>query len=138
MSKEDPQRPLPRLDEPDTAEFWRKTKDKVLGYQRCDDCGKINFYPRSHCTGCTGSNLTWQAASGEGTIYTFSVIRQSYHPFFRTQVPYAVAWIDLDEGPRLLSNISGVEDPAALSIGQRVRVSWEEHEELNVPLFTPV
>ncbi len=133
-----PSRPLPRLDEPDTADFWRKTREKVLAYQRCDDCGTVVFYPRRHCTGCLGANLTWQSASGEGTIYTFSVVRQSYHPFFRTRVPYAVAWIDLDEGPRILSNITGVEDPAAeLAIGQRVVVDWEEHDELCVPLFRP-
>lgn len=134
-----PRRPLPRTDEPDTAEFWRKTKDKVLGYQHCDDCGTVVFYPRRHCTGCLGSNLTWQASAGEGSIYSFSVIRQSYHPFFRTKVPFAVAWIDLDEGPRVLSNITGVDDPSAeLTIGQRVQVDWEEHDEVNVPLFRPV
>lgn len=133
-----PSRPLPRLDELDTGEFWRKTKDKVLGYQHCDDCGTIVFYPRRHCTGCLGSNLTWQASAGEGTIYTFSVVRQSYHPFFRSLVPYAVAWIDLDEGPRILSNITGVQDPGTeLEVGQRVTVSWEEHEDLCIPLFRP-
>jgi uncharacterized OB-fold protein len=64
------------------------------------------------------------------------VIRQSYHPFFRTRVPYAIAWIDLDEGPRILSNISGVEDPGEeLDIGQRVVVDWEVHGELAIPLF---
>lgn len=132
-------RPLPSLDEPDTGEFWRKTKDKVLGYQHCDDCGTVVFYPRRHCTGCLGSTLTWQASAGEGTIYTFSVVRQSYHPFFRTRVPYAVAWIDLDEGPRILSNITGVTDPGVeLSVGQRVRVAWEEHETLSIPLFEPI
>ena len=134
-----PARPLPRLDEADTGDFWRKTRDKVLAYQHCEDCGANVFYPRRHCTGCLGSNLTWQASAGEGTIYTFSVVRQSYHPFFRTLVPYAVAWIDLDEGVRILSNITGVTDPGAeLAIGQRVRVTWEEHEELCIPLFQPV
>jgi uncharacterized OB-fold protein len=136
MSDTTPTRPLPRTDEPDTAEFWRKTKDQVLGYQHCDDCGTIVFYPRRHCTGCLGSNLTWQASAGEGSIYSFSIIRQSYHPFFRAQVPFAVAWVDLDEGPRLLTNITG--DPSTLEIGQRVRVVWEEHEALNIPLFEPI
>ncbi len=136
-SNRTPSRPLPRLDEPDTGEFWRKTKDKVLGYQHCDDCGTIVFYPRRHCTGCLGSNLTWQASAGEGTIYTFSVVRQSYHPFFRSLVPYAVAWIDLDEGPRILSNITGVEDPGTLEVGQRVTLTWEEHDEVCIPLFRP-
>lgn len=134
----EPQRPLPRLKELDTRAFWEATRNKELRYQRCDDCETVVFYPRRHCTGCLGSNLSWYTASGKGSIYSFSVVRQSYHPFFRSRVPYAVAWIDLDEGPRLLSNIVGVEDPAAdLTIGQQVVVEWEEHEELSIPLFRP-
>ena len=67
------------------------------------------------------------------------MIRQSYHPFFRSKVPFAVAWIDLDEGPRILSNLTGVEDPTTgVSIGQRVAVDWEEYEDLSIPLFRPV
>jgi uncharacterized OB-fold protein len=135
----DPTRPLPNPQEFDTKAFWAATKDKELRYQQCDDCNTVVFYPRRHCTGCLGNALTWKTASGEGTVYTFSVVRQSYHPFFRARVPYAVAWIDLDEGPRLLSNIIGVDDPSNdIHIGQRVTVAWEEHEELSIPLFRPL
>jgi len=134
----EPRRPLPRMQELDTKAFWEATQNKELKYQRCDDCETIVFYPRRHCTGCLGSNLSWHTASGKGSIYSFSVVRQSYHPFFRARVPYAVAWIDLDEGPRLLSNVVGVEDPGAeLTVGQSVVVDWEEHEELSIPLFRP-
>ena len=134
----DPTRPLPRLDELDTAEFWRRTKDGELSYLRCRNCGAIVFYPRQHCTSCFSSDLEWQVASGRGTIYTFSVVRQSYHPFFRNIAPYAVAWIDLEEGPRLLSNVIGVDDPGTLEVGQAVELEWETHEELAIPLFRPV
>ena len=135
----EPKRPLPRTDDPDTAEFWRRTAEGVLAFQQCEDCQTVVFYPRRHCTGCLGRKLTWREASGQGTIYTFSVVRQSYHPFFRSLVPYAVAWIDLDEGPRILSNVTGVQDPGAeLAIGQRVTVDWERHEELAIPLFRPL
>lgn len=131
-------RPLPKLHEPDTAPFWEATRQRELRYQKCDACGTVVWHPRRHCTGCTAGKLSWHTASGRGTIYTFSVVRQSYHPFFRTLVPYAVAWIDLDEGPRLLSNVVGVDDPSAeLACGQRVEVQWEEHDEVNVPLFRP-
>lgn len=131
-------RPLPKLKELDTRDFWLATKNKKLSYQQCSDCGTVVFYPRRHCTGCTGNNLSWKTASGQGTVYSYSVVRQSYHPFFRSQTPYAVAWIDLDEGPRILSNIVGVEDPITeVKIGQKVVVEWEEHEELNIPLFKP-
>ncbi len=134
----DATRPLPKLDELDTRPFWEGTREKALRYQKCDDCGTVVWHPRAHCTGCTGCNLSWHTASGKGTIYTFSVVRQSYHPFFRTRVPYAVAWVDLEEGPRLLTNVVGVEDPTTeLNCGQPVVVEWEEHEALNIPLFRP-
>jgi uncharacterized OB-fold protein len=135
----DLKRPLPNPQEHDTRAFWDATKDKQLRYQRCGDCGTIVFYPRQHCTGCLGTNLTWHTASGRGTVYTFSVVRKAEHPFFRGRVPYAVAWIDLDEGPRLLSNVVGVADPAKdIKIGQRVMIEWEAHDELSLPLFKPV
>lgn len=131
-------RPLPSLKELDTLPFWEGTRERELRYQKCDDCGTVVWHPRRHCTGCTGGTLRWHVASGKGTLYTFSVVRQSYHPFFRGQLPYAVAWIDLDEGPRLLSNVVGVADPTKdLQCGQRVEVEWEVHEELNIPLFRP-
>ncbi len=135
----EPTRPLPPLSELDTAPFWARTAEDRLSYPRCRSCATIVFYPRRHCSGCGGTDLEWLDASGQGTIYTFSVIRQSYHPFFRGRVPYAVAWIDLDEGPRILSNVVEVEDPAeSLAIGQRVTLVWEAHEALQIPLFRPV
>ena len=134
----EPKRPLPNLHEADTRPFWLATRQKVIRYQQCDACGTVVFYPRRHCTGCLDGQLVWKDSAGIGTVYTYSIVRQSYHPFFRGLVPYAVAWIDLDEGPRLISNIVGIEDPLRdLSIGMRVRVRWEEHDELSIPLFEP-
>lgn len=131
-----PRRPLPSLKEPDTAPFWKATANQKLTYQRCEDCGSLVFYPRAHCTNCGSAALTWHEASGRGTVYTFSVVRQSYHPFFRSKAPYAVAWIDLEEGPRLVSNVIGI-DVEELRIGMHVVVDWEAHDELSVPLFRP-
>jgi hypothetical protein len=132
----DIKRPLPRTNEHDTREFWQATKDKEFRYQQCQDCETIVFYPRRHCTGCTSGTLEWKVVTGTGSVYTFSIVRQSYHPFFRNLVPYCVAWIDLDEGPRILSNVVGIQ-PDEIRIGQRVQIEWEEHEELNIPLFRP-
>lgn len=135
----EPSRPLPGTDEPDTAEFWRRTRAGELSYQQCEDCSGVVFYPRSHCTHCLSGSLAWKTASGRATLYTFSVVRQSYHPFFRSRVPYAVGWVDLEEGPRLLTNIVGVVEPAAeLKIGQALTLEWEHHETLAIPLFRPV
>ncbi|MXY79082.1 MAG: hypothetical protein F4Y94_05205 [Chloroflexi bacterium] len=135
----DATRPLPRLSDPDTAPFWQATKEHELRYQVCDDCDEVVFYPRRHCAPCLGSPLSWRASKGEGEIYSFSVVQLSRHPFFGKKAPYAVALIDLDEGFRMLSNVVGVEDPVAeLSVGQRVAVEWEDHDEVAIPLFRPV
>ena len=133
----DPTRPLPNLSDLDTQAFWLATKEKRLIYQQCADCGAVVFYPRRRCSSCLSANLEWKESAGEGAVYTYSIVRQSYHPFFRSMVPYAVAWIDLDEGPRLVSNVVGIEDPSNVRIGMRVKVRWEEHEGLCVPLFEP-
>ena len=136
--KKTPTRPLPKVGELDTGPFWEATKGKEFKYQQCDSCNTVVFYPRRHCTGCTSGKLEWKTASGKGTVYSYSVVRQSYHPFFRNLVPYAVAWVDLDEGPRVLSNIVGVDDPLTdVKVGQAVELEWEEHEELSIPLFKP-
>ena len=128
-------RPLPKFPEPDTEPFWDATKDHELKYQVCDDCGGLVWHPRRHCTHCTSLNLSWKTSKGEGTVYTFSIVRQNYHPAFREMIPYVIAWIDLDEGFRMLSTIVGDE----ITIGQRVRVTWDDQEnDISLPLFAPV
>ena len=132
-------RPTPTFPEPDTEAFWEATKEHELRYQVCDDCGGIVFYPRRHCTHCMSLNLSWKVSSGEGTVYAYTVIHQMGQPAFKDRVPYAVAWIDLDEGFRLLSNIVGIDNPSSdVKIGQRVQVAWEDQEDgLSLPLFEP-
>ena len=137
--KKVPTRPMPKLTELDTADFWHATKNKEFKYQQCANCQTIVWHPRAHCTGCVEGDLQWKTSKGQGTIYSFSVVRLSYHPFFRSKVPYAVAYVDLDEGPRFLTNVTGVEDPSSdVHIGQRVTLDWEEYEELSIPLVRPV
>jgi uncharacterized OB-fold protein len=132
-----PSRPLPRFPQPDTAPFWDATAGGRLTYQVCRRCGGVVFYPRGHCTHCTSLDLEWRTSAGRGTIYTFTVIRQHGHPFFRGRVPYTVAFVDVDEGFRMLSEIvdAGPED---VRIGQRVELRWEDGGEgLRVPVFAP-
>ena len=132
-------RPLPSLAEPDTGIFWKSTKDHKLRYQCCNDCDEIVFFPRHHCTNCLSANLDWHESSGTGTIYSFSVVTVSRDPAFRDKTPYAVALVDLDEGFRMFTNISGITDPINdLHIGQRVSVDWDDHEELSLPFFQQI
>jgi uncharacterized protein len=132
-------RSLPRFPEPNTQPFWEATKNHQLVYQVCDACATVVFYPRSHCTHCTSLALTWKKSAGVGAIYTYSVVRRSQHPAFRDLVPYAVAWVDLDEKFRLLTNIVGVLQPETeLRIGQRVAVEWLDYDAVSLPVFRPV
>ena len=132
-------RPLPTFPEPDTHPFWEATKQHELRCQVCDDCASVVFHPRRHCPHCMSLKLSWKTSKGEGTIYTYTVIRQIGLPAFRDRVPYVVAWIDLDEGFRMLSNVVvGNGDVESIRIGQRVRVTLEDQEGgIALPLFTP-
>jgi uncharacterized OB-fold protein len=129
-------RPQPTLDEPDTRPFWEATKQHELRYQVCDACKQVVFFPRRHCPHCMSMELSWKTSRGEGAIYTYTIVRQIGHPAFRERAPYVVAWIDLDEGFRMISNVVGV-DAGEVRIGQRVRVEWEDQDEVSLPLFTP-
>ena len=133
-------RPQPRFPEQDTQAFWDATKTHELTYQTCNDCDNIIFYPRRHCTKCGSGNSTVNVSKGEGTVYTFSVVMQSRHPAFKDLGAYAVAYIDLDEGFRMMSNVLGVDDPVNdIQCGMRVKVRWEDQGKGNVslPLFEP-
>jgi uncharacterized protein len=132
---EQPERPLPLFPEPDTAPFWAATAEHRLTYQVCRACGQVVFHPRRHCTCCTSGDLEWRDSAGAGTVYTFTVIRQHGHPFFRARIPYLVGLIDLDEGFRMLAEIAA--DPETLQVNQRVSVTWEDHADLSVPIFEP-
>ena len=134
-------RPMPQFFEPDTQDFWDATKDEQLTYQQCNLCDEIVFTPRARCTSCGSDDLARKISKGEGTVYTYSVIRQNRKPAFADLGAYALAYIDLDEGFRMLSNVVGVENPLDdVRVGQRVRVIFEKQEEGEylIPLFIPI
>lgn len=134
-----PARPLPRDPHTDTRPFWQAAKDRRLTYQRCVDCDTVIFYPRRHCTSCTGSDLAWHESAGAGTVYACAVVRRPLHPAFRDLAPYTVAWVDLDEGFRILSHIvDGSGQPTGAHIDQRVTVQWLDVDGFALPAFTPV
>jgi len=128
---------LPSLDEPDTAQFWKSTVEHKLTYQVCTKCEGIVFYPRAHCVHCLSLDLEWRESAGMGTLYTYSVVRDNRMPGFAELVPYAVAYVDLDEGFRMLTRLTNV-DVDAVSIGTRVRVAWNDKDTVSLPEFEPV
>jgi uncharacterized protein len=128
-------RPQPRFPEPDTQSFWDATKEHRLTYQVCNN-GHTVFFPRSHCPTCGSRSIETKESRGEGTIYTYSIVRLNRHPMFAPLVPYAVAYVDLDEGFRIMSNILDV-DVESLQVGDRVKLAWEDQESgVSLPLFT--
>ena len=133
-------RPQPHFPEPHTEPFWAGAKVGELRYQTCDDCEKVVFYPRHHCPYCLSAHLSWNVSSGRGTVYSYSVVRQNRVPAFIELGAYSVAYIDLDEGFRMMSTVVGVTDPTReISVGQRVMVEFEAQEEgeFPIPVFRP-
>jgi len=132
-------RPLPNLKELDTGPFWAATKQHELRYQVCNSCGGVVFYTRRHCPHCMSFDLRWEQSKGEGAVYSYTIIRQIGHPVFRARQPYVVALIDLDEGFRIMSHvIVDKEAVDSVSVGQRVRLDWEDYDEVSLPVFVPV
>ncbi|OLT05058.1 hypothetical protein BJF90_20620 [Pseudonocardia sp. CNS-004] len=126
---ETPTRPLPALTEPDTAEFWRACGEHRLTYGTGPG-GDVVFFPRR-----TDGGQVHESA-GRGAIYTFTVVRRHGHPYFRSRTPYVVAYVDLDEGFRMLAEVDA--EPDAVHVGMRVEVGWEDHDETAIPVFRPV
>jgi uncharacterized OB-fold protein len=122
---------------PVTQPFWDATKEHRLLIQRCAN-GHLFYYPRSHCPKCLSNELTWVEASGTGTVYSFTVARRATSPEFEEDVPYVIAAIDLEEGPRMTSMLVEA-DVDAVTIGARVELVWDDEvsESLSLPYFRP-
>lgn len=110
---------------PETEEFWAATAEGHLLLRRCDDCGIVIWYPRAHCPSCASLNTSWTQAEGFGSVYTFTVVHRSMVEGFRDAVPYVIAYVELDEGPRVLTNIVDC-DPESVEIGQRVSAVFHD------------
>jgi hypothetical protein len=122
---------------PDDAPYWTALAQGVLLIQCCTDCGTVRHPPRPRCGQCASAEHRWEAASGSGTVYSFTIVRYPPNPELADRVPYVVALIELDEGPRLVSNVVGV-DPESVTINQRVRVQFDPVGDGSVlPRFAP-
>lgn len=104
---------------PLNAPFWESLAAGEVRLQKCQGCGAYQYPPESFCYACGATGLVWEQVRGEGTVYSFIVVHQGYHQAFKAFLPYVVAVVQLDEGPRMLSAMLGLEHPIA--IGDRVR-----------------
>jgi uncharacterized OB-fold protein len=90
---------------PETREFWEAAERERLVLQRCPRCEEFIWYPRSLCPGCMSTQLEWVGASGRGVVYSYSVVRHAEVPEYAPATPYLLAYVELEEGPVVLTNL---------------------------------
>ena len=116
---------------PETAPFWEAAKQGKFLIKRCTACGEPHYFPRSICPFCFSDQTVWEESSGEGEIYTFSLMRKS------PTGPYAIGYVTLKEGPSVQTNFVDCE-LEKLRIGQKVKVVFKPTDGAPLPFFTPV
>ncbi|MEC9175924.1 MAG: Zn-ribbon domain-containing OB-fold protein [Pseudomonadota bacterium] len=121
---------------PETQHYWDGAKAGELRLQRCTDCGHIYFPPRPFCPTCGSRSVEVFIASGRGRLFSY-VINHLPSPGFTP--PFAIAVVELEEGPRLMSNIVGCpQTPEALQIDMPLEVTFERlTDEITLPQFKP-
>lgn len=132
-----PERPFPKPNA-DTQPFWDGCREHKLMFQKCGECGHVRWPPSVLCPRCHASITEWITARGRGKIYTYAVYHVPFHEAFKDSLPYVTAVIELDEGPRVLSRITGcdIED---IRCDMPVKVAWRETSGGYVlPEFIPV
>ncbi|MDA8399493.1 MAG: Zn-ribbon domain-containing OB-fold protein [Actinomycetota bacterium] len=129
-------RPVP-IPDGVSARYWEAAAGGELLLQACKSCGTLQFYPRLACRECGGAP-EWVSACRRGTVYTFTVIHQNGSRAFRERVPYVVAMVELDEGPRMMGNITDCE-PGDVRIGMRVEAYFiPAGEGIGIPMWRPL
>jgi uncharacterized protein len=114
---------------PETKPFWDAAGEGKLLLKKCAACGEFHYYPRAICPFCFSDRTEWRAASGRGTIYSYSVMR-------RASIPYAIAYVALEEGIAMLTNIVDC-DLDAIRIGHKVSLVFKPSDGgPPVPMFT--
>jgi uncharacterized protein len=130
-------KPIPHVDE-ESKGYWEACRRHELVLQRCAACRTLRYYPRAVCPECMSSEVTWERMSGRGTVYTFTATYQNQSPGFRDELPYVLAYVTLDEGVQMLTNIVGC--PAdQVKIGMPVEVTFEDvNDHIAIPRFKPI
>ncbi|MBV1914038.1 MAG: Zn-ribbon domain-containing OB-fold protein [Pseudomonadales bacterium] len=121
---------------PETQHFWDGAQNSKLLLQRCDDCSNTYFPPRPFCPKCASRKVSIFEASGKGFLLSY-VINTRPQPISDT--PYAIAVVELDEGPRMMTNIVECEQtPEALPLDMKLEVTFEkQNDDITLPLFKP-
>jgi len=127
---------LPTI-EAETKPFWDALREGMLMLAQCESCERIHYYPRPMCPHCWSEAVTLVPASGQGTLYTWSTVFVNDLPPFNAKLPYVAGQVDLDEGVRVTTIISGAS-PKDLEIGMPVKLGFEAiSDEVTIPVFSP-
>jgi uncharacterized protein len=125
---------LPTTD-PETQPFWDGLKDGKFLLRHCNACGRDHYYPRPFCPSCWSDDISWKEASGRGTLYTYSVVHVNDLPPFNERVPYVAAIVELEEGPKVMTNIEDVPF-GELHAGLPVVVDFKAiSDDVTIPVF---
>ena len=136
MTEQQNLKALPEL-HPETETFFKAGLRSELVIKRCSDCHRFHHYPRAVCPHCLSDRTVWIRATGKGTVYSFNVIRQNPSPGWRDEVPYVIAYVDLEEGVRMLTNIVECK-PEDVYVGMPVEATWERVEDVAITKFRPL
>ena len=121
----------------ETSGYWEGAARGEIVLQRCGECGAVQHRPRAVCATCLSGAIEHFVASGRGTVYTFTVTYQNQMPAFRAACPYVLAYVELEEGPRVMTHIVECE-PEDVHVGQSVRADFSPCENgLAVLRFRP-
>jgi uncharacterized protein len=127
--------PAPAVN-PETMDFWAGTAEGRLLLKRCQDCGSVIWYPRAICPECSSLDTEWFEASGRGRVYSYTVNYRG-EGAYQDCGPFVLAYVELDEGPRVMTNIVGTDD-ADLAVGLPVEVVFHDTAEGSaLPRFRP-
>jgi len=117
--------------------YWEGCHNHKLVLPKCTRCQTVIFYPRAICPECMCEEMEWISLTGKGSIYSFTIVSRGPTADFEGKVPYSLALVELDEGPRMMTNIINI-DPSKISIGMRVRCTFEDiSEQISLPQFEP-
>jgi uncharacterized OB-fold protein len=124
----------------DSEPYWEYCEESELRMQKCSDCGHVRMPPAVLCPKCLSENNEWVKLSGRGKIWSYVVFHHAYYPGYDDDVPYNTAIIELEEGPRMHTNVVQCENDD-LYIGMPVEVLFEpmeDDEDIILPKFKPV
>ncbi len=130
-------KPLPRPSA-ESKPYWDAAREHRLVVQKCNTCGEFWFPPSQRCAHCLSDDHAWTAVKGTGTVFSFVTYQRLYHKGWDGEVPYVVAVIELDEGPRMLSAVVGIP-PEKVACDMAVKVVFDDvTPDATLPKFTPV